>query len=412
MRLISFLLLGVLFSLSSQGHAQSRDYGESLQNFTAAKLLENAGGSHDHWRGIGRLSNGDCTATLLDTRDTSTNGPTPAYVLTAGHCIESTNGNIVTDRPIWGLMRFNYFVDTTPQEYRVKKVAWRSMQGVDMAIIELDVSLQKLISEGIQPLKLARQKPADGTDVLIVSAPQGLVPTDFKKNKLRMAACTLQPANELVEGPWVWRNTMMTRCKDIAGGSSGGPILDRYSNEIIGVMGTGNLKDGLVPCRMEAPCTPVAKFYTATPGNVYGNPADFLGQCFPQGRIVNNATWSCPLYPVFTTVSTDRNAPQRYLPLKKQADGSTETPTWNYRFSIDTDFYRHKTVRSAKDCEKPYYYSDALSSTDAFINSRIGTQPGYYFLCIVGVESATQRPSFGLMGNALSLPVEILADPP
>lgn len=408
MKSISFLLIGVLCSLGLQGIAHSRDYGENLQNFTTSKVLENADGSHNHWRGIGRLYiNGSCTATLLDTQDSSTAEPTPAYVLTAGHCIEKGNGNIVIDKPVSGVMQFDYFADTPLfKTYPLKKVAWRSMQGVDLAIVELDVSLQKLIKEGIQPLELARQKPAEGTDVLIVGAPQG-----FDKVTLRVAACTLQPAQELVEGPWVWRNNLMTRCQDIAGGSSGSPILDRHSNEIIGVVGTGNLAVGFAPCDEHAPCTLVGDVYKAIPKNVYGNPTVLLNRCFIQGRIVNDATSSCPLYPAFT-VSAKANTPTRYKRLKKQDDGTIEIPRWNYRFSISTAFYRHKTVRTAKDCESGHYYSDAISSTDAFINTEIGTRPGFYFLCILGVDSATQGAEFGLIKNSLSLAVEILDDMP
>lgn len=408
MRSISFLLLGVLGSLSSQGMAQNKDYGENMQNFTASKVLENADGSHDHWRGIGHLYiDGSCTAALLDTQDPSAIEATPAYVLTAGHCIEKTNGNIVTDRLASGVMQFDYFADTAPfKTYPLKKVVWRSIQGVDLAIIELEVSLQALLKEGIRPLKLAERKPADGTDVLIVSAPKG-----FDKVTLRMAACTVQPAQELVEGPWVWRNTLMTRCRDIAGGSSGAPLIDRYSNEIIGVIGTGNLAAGYAPCEEHAPCTPVGGVYKAIPGNIYGNPTAFLNLCFSQGRIADDATSSCPLYPTFT-VRADENSPTKYRKLKKQDDGRMATPTWNYRFSISTAFYRHKTVRTAKDCENPHYYSDATSSTNAFINSEIGTQPGFYFLCILGVDSAAQGAEFGLIKNSLSLAVEILDDIP
>lgn len=404
MKSIPLLLIGALCSLGPPSVAQSRDYGESLQNIATSKVLENADGTHDHWQGIGRLViNGSCTATLLDTLDESVSPPTPAYVLTAGHCIELNNGNIVTDRPVSGTMQFNYFADIPKfKSYPLKAVAWRSMQGVDMAIVELDISLQKLIEEGIQPLKLARETPAIGTDILIVSAPEG-----FEKTTLRMAACTLQPALDIVEGQWVWRNTFMTRCMDVRGGSSGSPILDRYSNEIAGVIGTGNFNEGLVPCQDHAPCTLVGDTYLAVPGNVYGNPTVFLNGCFSQGRIATNPPSSCQLYPTFN-VDTDANKLERYKRVKQQDDGSIALPTWNYRLSIDTAFYRYKAVRTAMNCESPHHYSNAVSSTDAFIDSEIGTEPGFYFLCILGIDSATQRPESGLLKNALSLPVEIL----
>lgn len=408
MKSIFSLLIGALCSLVEPDNAYSKDYGEELQNFTASKVLENADESRNHWRGIGRLYiNGSCTATLLDTRDASVIEPTPAYVLTSGHCIEKGNGNIVTHKRLSGVMQFDYFADTPLYKtYALKEVAWRSMQGVDLAIIELDVSLQTLLKADIQPLELARQKPDNGTDVLIVSAPLG-----FENATLRMAACTLQSTEEIVEGPWVWRNNVMTRCQDIAGGSSGAPILGRHSNEIIGVVNTGNLASGFAPCEEHAPCTRVGDAYKAIAKNVYGNPTAFLNSCFIRGRIASDAISSCPLYPVFT-VTADPKGLERYKRVKTRDDGTMESPTWDYRFSISTAFYRHKTVRTAKDCESGHHYSDAISSTDAFIDSSIGTRPGFYFLCIVGVDSAAQGAEFGLIKNVLSLPVEVMEELP
>lgn len=407
---IPVIFIGALISLCPPCFAETKDYGEKMQNMAASKVLNNIDSSHDHWQGIGRLETvSTCTATLLDTRDEteSPSASAPAYVLTAGHCIEFTNGNIVTDKPVSGTMTFNYFADTSLfKSYPLKAIIWRSMQGVDMAIVELDVTLQKLIENGIQPLKLARDTPANGTDVLIVGAPKG-----FDEVTLRMAACTLQPSLDIVEGAWVWRNTFMTRCKDVRGGSSGSPLLDRYSNEILGVVGTGNFDDWHTPCDDHAPCTPVGNTYSVVQGNIYGNPTAFLNGCFSKGRIAANPPSSCQLYPAFT-IATDAKALERYKRVKRQDDGSIAIPTWNYRFSISTAFYRYKSVRTAVNCESPHHYSDAVSSTDAVINSEIGTESGFYFLCILGVDSATQRPELGLLKNALSVPVEILDNSP
>lgn len=408
MKTIYLLLSGILYLSSALSVAHGKDYGEGQQNFTESKVLKNKDGLYDHWRGIGRLitRTGYCTATLLDTQDPSASLPTPAYVLTSGHCTELTNANIVTNTPIQGFMQFNYFTDTAPLNYVLKNIAWRSIQGVDMAIIELDVSLQTLLKKGIQPLRRAINRPADGTDVLIVGAPYG-----FDEETLRLSACTLQPAGEIVEGRWVWRNTFMTRCKDMKGGGSGSPVLDRQTNEIIGVIGTGNLDDKAAPCEQMAPCTPEGGGYKAILGNVYGNPTDFLNRCFVAGHLVQDATAHCSLFPVFS-VSAAADSPQRYRRVGKKDDGNADIPTWNYRFSIDTPFYRHKTVRSAMDCEKALDYSSATSANDAFINTEIGEEPGIYFLCILGIDSMDQRPEVGLINNTLALPVEILANTP
>jgi len=408
MKMIHWLLSGLLCLSGSLSVAHGKDYGEGVQNFTESKILNNKDGSHDHWRGIGRLFslNGNCTATLLDTQDPTGTLPTPAYVLTSGHCTELTNASIVTNKPIPGFMQFNYFADTAPfLTYPLKKVAWRSIQGVDMAIIELDVSLRTLLKEGIQPLGLAIERPVDGTDVLVVGAPM------HDQDTLRLAACTLQPAQEIVEGRWVWRNTLMTRCKDMKGGGSGSPLLDRRTNQIIGVIGTGNLGVQAYPCAEHAPCTPDGGHYKAIPGDVYGNPTDFLSRCFVEGLLVQNVDSSCPLYPVFS-VSAAADSPQRYVRIGKKEDGTAEIPTWNYHFTINTPFYRHKTVRTAMDCERPQHYSGVTSAQEAFIDTEIGDQVGMYFLCIVGVGSADQRPSEGLTNNVLSLPVEILDNTP
>ena len=99
------LLASALCTLSAATLANSSDFGEGLQNFAPSQVLDNTDGARDHWQGIGRLTieQNNCTATLLDTRDGLELLAAPAYVLTAGHCLGLTNGNIVTDSPIRAL---------------------------------------------------------------------------------------------------------------------------------------------------------------------------------------------------------------------------------------------------------------------------------------------------------------------
>lgn len=404
MKLISFPLIAALCMSVLHGSAHSKDYGDGLENFAGSRVLQNADDKYDHWRGIGRLyTDSYCTATLLDTLDSTVVGPTPAYVVTTGFCTRQIDQSNRTDTPISGHMYFSYFANTLLfQTYPVKKVAWRSMHGSNISIIELDVSLQELIKAGITPLKLAQGQPSDGTDVLTVGASLG-----FPKTTLRMAACTLQSAEEVVRGQFVWRNNVMNHCKDLAGGSEGSPILDRYSNEIVGVLNTSTPPDGFAPCEWHAPCMRTDSGYESSPDNHYGTATAFLNGCFVQGHLVKDVTPSCALYPSFS-VDLEANSPARYQRVVKQPDGTTAIPTWNYRFNISTAFYRHKTVRAAKHCESGHNYSDPISSVDAFIDTAIGTQPGFYFLCIIGVDSS--GPAEPL--TTLSLPVEILDGAP
>jgi len=401
MKSLPRLLLSAIGLIGSTCIADTLDYGEGLQNHTPPITLDNADHSRDHWQAIGRLrTNTICTATLIDSGHTL-EARTPAYILTAGHCIDHSNGRIATEQPIRGSITFNYFLDDAAlKTYPLKTVKWRSMQGVDMAIVELDVSLQTLVEQGIKPLKLATATPAPGTEVLIVGA--------ALNDTLKLAACTLEAAPDVIEDKWVWRSNFMTRCQGMRGGNSGSPLLDRYSNAIIGVVGTTNEDPGLPPCALNAPCIPTGNGYVAIQGNVYGNPVAHLHSCFYRGMLIQR---NCPLFPTFN-VESDPPTPVSHKEIERSANGRPVFPTWAYRFSIDTAFYRHKTVRLAKLCENPHKYSAAISATNAVIDTRIGARPGRYFLCIVGVNSASKKLEAGVLRNALSVPMVLTGAEP
>lgn len=396
-QLLLFSTLGLFFSSCI---AANHDYGEGVKGLLPAIPLDNRDGSRDHWQGIGRLTTGHtCTATLLDTLETTGVQRPPAYVLTAGHCINLSNGQIMQNQPIQGTMTFNYFGDAEKHKtYNLKNVKWRSMQGVDIAIVQLDVSLKTLMEDGIKPLKLATGTPALNSEVLVVGAPQ--------YRTLEMTACTLKSAPDIIEGDWVWRNNFKTRCKSIKGGVSGAPLLDRYTNEIIGVVGTGNKHPPAVPCDLNEPCIPTRKGYSAIEGDLYGSLVPHLRSCFRSGFLFEN---HCELYPTFN-VETDRLTSAKYKKIKISESGHAIAPTWDYRFSIDTAFYRHKTVRVAKQCENPLHYSAAISSENAIINTKIGSRTGRYFLCIIGTNSSRAELPPGLLRNALSLPIVLIED--
>ncbi|TFY89758.1 serine protease [Pseudomonas kairouanensis] len=386
--------------------AAPRDFGEGMVNASAARLLTNARHEHVHWNGVGRIRNESqtlCTATLLDTRDADGKSG-PAYVLTSSHCLHRLNSAVQKDLPIKGTVSFNYFDDTLEslKNYPLKTLKWSSSQGMDLAIIELQASLAALLKDGITPLRLAEEVPADGNDILALIAPEW--------DTLHLAACTQQSSRELVEQPFVWRITMKNQCTGITRGAFGGPLLDRATNTVFGILSTsttGQTEER--KCQRDSPCEVNSGQPIWHPETNYGSPVTFLNECFKAG-VLQPDSEHCDLYPI-TAISFNNPEPiQQYF--VKTPGGKTKSivPRWNLTFTTNTPFYRYKTTRRAIDCESPVNYSAPIKAENAYINDAIGPQTGMHMLCIVGVSSPDQPVTNGMMRNALTLAVE-LAEP-
>lgn len=412
----------LLLSLSAGAH----NFGNDLENLSDSVLLYNDKGQSHHWTGVGRLETpGHCIATLLDTRIKG-EAKGPAYILTAGHCIDQNHTTILSNMPIEGKITFNHFDPGTPplmktdndlydelynelhndlhedlyqslyyalsnneavysaKEYQLKTVNWSSMRGVDLAIIELNAPLDALIKNGIQPISFG-PRLENGTDLMLVGAPAG--------QYLRLAACQLESSTvDVVVGDWVWRNTLKNRCKGINDGSSGSPILDRSSNTIIAVLNTTKQSGS----------------------NIVNNgiTTDHLDTCFVDGHFNNTSTTVCPLFPTYEIVGDRPATNQTFVAENPASDLPAVYPTWDMKFTISTPHYRYKTVRQAKDCTSPDFYSPLIETNKKagaqnHINNMIGPDAGLHVLCIVGVEFKGQRPFHHMMNNALSIAVNL-----
>lgn len=404
MKSIRSASMSAVLALSSLSAATlAADFGDGLENLAPSRILNNVDARYDHWKGIARFQSTDgraCTATLIDTRSTGSPATAPAYVLTSGHCLYRKNNGVILDHePVTGTVTFNYFANTQthPQPYPLKRVIWSSMQGVDLAIVELDASLHSLIQAGIEPLKIAEETPAAGTDMLLVGAP-----LLFETPYLRLAACTLQSSGPIIEPPWVWRHNLKNQCRDIEAGSSGSPLLTRDSNQIIGVLNTTTLSSkGTNPNLMQTPdMAPGSRL-----GN-FGNPVSYLRRCYVDGQF-NADPQTCPLFPVFSIELAASSRRGRYAKVALDEQVHPVYPRWDVAFSIDKPLYRYKTVNQALECEDPNHYSHTITATDARIDDLIGPQTGTHLLCILGVDSVDERPTQGVLRNALTLAVEL-----
>jgi hypothetical protein len=399
-----------LLALSITCHAQVQDYGQGQENLAPPLLLANSQGQNDHWKGIGRLQlnpqypHAYCTASLIDSRGDATLASGPAYVLTAGHCISFNSLNVIKHPASDGHIDFNYFHDTVQgqKRYTLKQVNWSSLRGLDMAIIELDASLQTLIDAGIEPLKLSDAVPATGHELLIVGAP-----TTYPENALRLSTCRHVSTENLVEHPAIFRSFYKNHCQGLKPGSSGSPLLDRSSNTILGVVSTsteGSLEENR--CFENAPCELKNGQPHWAPGSNYSSPTNFLPKCFINGQFEPDAS-GCDLLPSATMSPKGPQVIRYYRRAKQGADGQPVLPTWKTQFGLDTPFYRYKAVRDPLLCTNPDFYSQALPIESAFIDEPIGPETGMHLLCIIGVDTQEQRPTWPMMKYPLIMAVEL-----
>ena len=403
------LVGSALLTLMLSPAGLAKDYGQGLENLAPSLLLENSDGRNDHWKGIGRLQlskeypEAYCTATLIDTRGEKPDVTSPAYLLTSAHCVSQDTLNFTMDEPSDGHVDFNYFHDTGANRlrYNVKQVSWSSLRGQDVVVIELDVTLQRLIEDGIEPLRLASKVPAPGDDLLIVGAP-----SQYDEKGLRLSTCSYLSSETLIEQPAVFRSFYKDQCRGLKPGSSGSPLLDRLSNQVLAVVATTTM-NALEEnrCFADAPCELEKGQPRWAPASNYSNPVGVLAQCFAGGRFAPKAE-GCDLLPA-VTITPKSHAIRYYRRIKNDASGNPILPTWKMAFDLNTPFYRYKTVRDPQQCSSPRQYSQALAAKDALIDEAVGTEPGLYVLCIVGIDSEDQPPSPALMNSPLLIAMEI-----
>lgn len=373
---------------------------------TESVLLKNKDQQYNHWNGIGKLYKDDrpwCTASLLDTRDVNSGTSGPAYALTAAHCISQISGP-KADVPFKASIKFNYFIDTPSdyKSYEINKANWVNLASSDAAIVELTVSLDTLLKEGITLLKLAAVAPSEIGKVHIVGVPGGL-----REDTLQMSTCIQEPTDATVlDTIGVFTNYQKNNCNGIRGGSSGSPVIDTKTGHITGVlMGSFyNKTTGDDLCFWHALCDvkPTDNFPTGEANHSF--PIDYFLSCFENGYFNADAR-ACTLKPNFDFTSKRNSSPEIIL---KPVNTEDKTPLWGVEFSMSTPFYRFKTVRDAKACYSPHRYSDAISTINATIDAPIGRKEGMYYLCLLGVESSEQQPSIGLRRNTQILSARLV----
>jgi V8-like Glu-specific endopeptidase len=236
--------------------------------------------------GIAALSN--CSASLV--RYAESLSTDRALVLTNGHCYEGgflNPGQVLVNRASTRSITLLRPDSSRAGTVRASRILYGTMTKTDMIVYEVNESYASIKSRlNVSPLTLAKQGPADGAGMAVVSG--------YWK---RIYTCSVQATiPELREGNWTWKSSIKYRqpgCETI-GGTSGSPVVSTTTGEVIGVNNTGN-EDGQ-RCTVNNPCeVDAAGNITVDQGAAYGEQTWWLYTCLTATRTIDLNKAGCQL---------------------------------------------------------------------------------------------------------------------
>lgn len=253
------------------------------------------------YNGVGLLetkAEGFCTAFFLDTNG---DDKAPAYAVTNGHCYDGSSfpnpGEILINRPSNVVFKLNYFKDekTRVRPIRVRRVAYATMKGTDITVLELTTPFQQLVKEGFTPLKIDEVPAPVGEPVEVIGIPMRGV--QASRSFLHRAACEIGQSANVREDIYQWDKSIRNRCS-VVGGMSGSPIVSLKSNRVVAIANTG-VDDAAMKqpeCSMNRPCEVLGDGKVATfPQENYAQRVNDIPSCFDRKGIFNLNLPSCRL---------------------------------------------------------------------------------------------------------------------
>ncbi|MCO5187712.1 MAG: hypothetical protein M9918_05830 [Anaerolineae bacterium] len=379
----------------------------------ASVALENADGAYDSYRAIGRL-NGDVTCTTVFVAP-GDNPAAPATVLTSGRCAGAFGANeTFTDREVDGwIVQFNNFADMPDAqvELPVQRIVYATMRGMDVAVLELDATVQEMADAGITPLALTTTEAEPGTRVIAVSSASD--EDSAEATFLRAATCTLDDQADLLEFVWQWHAAWRNDCADITSASAGSPLLDVEDNRIVALSSTTTAGSDQGNCYLDRPCEIGNDGVTVREAANYAVSVAGLNACFSADGVLDVTLDACPL-PGAELIGVS-GAPMATQAVTTDSDGNESPVTWNATVSSGAfSHYRTKIGPvTSTDCRDGADYSEPLSLADGgLIDDPLPLEDGFYVLCVIGGNSEVVDETWQDSADAISIRVEIDATPP
>ncbi len=221
----------------------------------------------------------NCSGSLV--RFESSLGTDRAMVLTNGHCYEGgfiDPGQYLTDV---GSSRSFKLLDASGRNtlatLKADRVLFATMTGTDMTLYRLTQTFDEIESRtGTKALTFSSKHPEKSRGIAVASG-------YWKK----IYTCSIDGfAYRLKEDQWTWNDSiryLQPGCETI-GGTSGSPVIDTETHEVVGVNNTGN--DDGERCTMDNPCEVDQAgnvFYKK--GTSYGQQTYWLYSCLTNGAL-------------------------------------------------------------------------------------------------------------------------------
>lgn len=212
-----------------------------------------------------------------------------AFVMSNGHCLEGgfpSPGEVIVEQPSSRSFSLLNSSGSSVGTLSAEAIAYATMTDTDVSLYRLTSTYAEIESEyGIAALPVSAEHPQAGTAMSVVSG--------YWKE---IYSCTVDDfVYELHEGGWVWKDSIRyTPGCDTIGGTSGSPVLNDETGEVIGVNNTANENGG--ECTMNNPCEVDENGeVTVRPDARYGQQTYQITPCVVEGNVIDLDADGCTL---------------------------------------------------------------------------------------------------------------------
>lgn len=235
----------------------------------------------------GTVALSNCSGSVI--RFPSSLDTDPALVLSNGHCLTSgfpDPGEVITNQTSTRTFGLLNSAGTQVATLRASKLAYATMTDTDVSIYQLTSTYAAIKSSyGISPLTVQNTHPTAGTAITVASG--------YWK---RLYSCNIDGfVYRLKEGDWTWKDSVRytSACQTI-GGTSGSPVVDQATGNVVAVNNTGN-EDG-ASCTVNNPCeVSETGAVTVRQGINYAQETYQIPACFTTGNQLNLSASACTL---------------------------------------------------------------------------------------------------------------------